>query len=127
MAEDDRRSQSLPAVVGRVIGKVIKGADMPASPDPGERPALRPPQAVQVKGKINADEYDAMGRAKQIVVDAEERAREILNEALAKRDSEYAKAREEAHAEVAANAAAELAKAKMQAGQIIAGAENEIL
>jgi type III secretion protein L len=76
---------------------------------------------------LNAEEYEARGEAKQIIDRANEDAARIVQDAEARRGEVFAKAREEAKAEVMAQAAAELAKAKMQAGQIVAAAENDIL
>jgi type III secretion protein L len=113
---DDRRSGAIP----RVIGKVIKGEGPELAL---ERPVLRPPRP----GVLNAEEFEARKDAQRIKEEAEKQASEVLEQANQQREEVFTKAREEARAEVAAQAAGELAKAKMQAGQILASAENEII
>jgi type III secretion protein L len=115
--DDERRPPS------RVIGKVIKsdgGDGLPSS----EKPILPPPRRG---GVVNAEEYEAMTHAKQIIAEAQKRADEIKAEAHRFKEEVFAKAREEAKADVQARAAEELARAKMQAGQIVAGAEQDVL
>lgn len=102
-------------------GKVIKGD---AAEGVIDKPVLPPPRRA---GVLNAEEFEAHSTAKQIVVDAQKKAEEIKAEARAFRDEVFAKAREEAQADVQARAAEELAKAKMQAGTIVAEAEKDIL
>ncbi len=116
---EDRRGGAV-----RVIGKVIKGGAA-SSEGPAEiasdRPALRPPG----KGVLNAEQFEAMTTASKIIQDAKAEAERILEEAQKQREEVFHKAREEARAEVMAAATAELAKAKMQAGQLLAAAETE--
>jgi type III secretion protein L len=114
--EDERRTSS------RVLGKVIKGAD--EGPGAGEKPALPPPRRGSV---VNAEEFEARMAAKQIIAEAHVKADEIKAEAHRFKEEVFAKAREEAKADVQARAAEELARAKMQAGQIIASAEQDVL
>lgn len=102
-------------------GKVIKGD---AAEGVVDRPILPPPRRA---GVLNAEEFEAHSTAKQIVLDAQKKAEEIKAEARAYRDEVFAKAKEEAQADVQARAAEELAKAKMQAGTILADAEKDIL
>src|SRR5256885_2354285 len=104
-ADEDRRSQGMPAVGGRVVGKVIKGGDAPAAD--GERPALRPPQS---KGVLNSEDYEAMSGAKKILADASAQARQVVEEAMRQKEQVFAEAREAARAEVNVQFAAELAK-----------------
>ena len=106
----------------RVIGKVIKGDVESPSPD---KPVLPPPP--RRASVLNAEEFDAHKRARLIVVEAEKRAEEIKAEALRFRDEVFVKAREEAKADVQAWAAEELARAKMQAGQLLANAQTDAL
>lgn len=113
---DDRRSGAIP----RVIGKVIKGDGQELSLD---RPVLRPPRP----GVLNAEEFEARKEAQRIKEEAERQAQEILEQAHQQREEVFKKAREEARAEVAAQAAGELAKAKMQAGQLLAASEQELI
>jgi type III secretion protein L len=102
-------------------GKVIKGD---AAEGVIDKPILPPPRRA---GVLNAEEFEAHSTAKQIIADAQKKAEEIKAEARAYRDEVFARAREEAQADVQARAAEELARAKMQAGMIIAQAEKEIL
>ncbi|GMU63059.1 MAG: flagellar assembly protein FliH [Myxococcales bacterium] len=102
-------------------GKVIKGD---AAEGVVDKPILPPPRRA---GVLNAEEFEAHSTAKQIVLDAQKKAEEIKAEARAYRDEVFAKAKEEAQADVQARAAEELAKAKMQAGTILVEAEKDIL
>lgn len=117
--EDERRPPS------RVLGKVIKsdssGEHVAGVP---EKPILPPPRRG---GVVNAEEFEAMTTAKQIIADAQKKAEEIKAEALRFKEEVFAKAREEAKADVQARAAEELARAKMQAGQIVSEAEKDVL
>src|SRR5438046_820243 len=90
---DERRpSGSAP----RVIGKVIKGDSGERSPAPaaGAAPARR--------GVVNAEEYEAKTAGKQIIAEAQARAEEIKAEALRFKEEVFAKARDEAKADVQA-------------------------
>ncbi len=114
---DDRRSHG-PAP--RAPGKVIKGDSATES---GDRSVVRAPRP----GVLNSEEFEARTAAQRIKDEAEKAAAEIIAEAERGRGAIFAKAREAARAEVVAQCAVELARAKMQAGQIIAGAENDII
>lgn len=109
--EDDRRN--LP---GRVIGKVIK------SDGAAEQAAARPRPGV-----LNAEEFEARQAAKGIIDEAQKQREEILAEAQKQRVEIFEKAKQEARAEMAAHAATELAKAKLQAGQLLAASEREMV
>lgn len=76
---------------------------------------------------LNAEEYDAHQTAKQIVLDAQRKAEEIKAEALRFKEEIFGKARDEAKADVQARSAEEIARAKMQAGQILADSEKDAL
>jgi type III secretion protein L len=102
-------------------GKVIKGD---AAEGIMDKPVLPPPRRA---GVLNAEEFEAHSTAKQIVLDAQKKADEIKAEARAYRDEVFAKAREEAQADVQSRAAEELARAKLQAGTIVAEAERDIV
>lgn len=118
---DERRPP--PGASPRVIGKVIKGDSGEVSPL-SEKPLLPPPRRG---GVVNAEEYEAKTAGKQILAEAQARAEEIKAEALRFKEEVFAKARDEAKADVQARAAEELARAKMQAGQIIADSEKDVL
>lgn len=106
----------------RVIGRVIKGdaADAVASADRPAGPAPR-------RGVLNAEEYDAHQSAKGIIAEAMKKAEEIRTEALHYKEEVFAKAREDAKAEVQARSAEEIARAKMLAGQMLQDSEKEII
>lgn len=126
MSDDGPREERRPSTSGsapRVIGKVIKSDGADAAPL-SEKPVLPPPRRA---GVVNAEEFEAHTTAKQIIIDAQKKAEEIKAEALRFKEEVFAKAREEAKADVQARAAEELAKAKMQAGQIVADAEKDVL
>jgi type III secretion protein L len=111
--------------VARVIGKVIKSDGVDSASLNENKPLLPPPP--RRAGVLNAEEYEAHTVAKQIVLDAQKKAEEIKAEALRFKEEVFAKAREEAKAEVQAWAAEELARAKMQAGQLLAQSEQAAL
>ena len=124
---DERRPASAPP---RVIGKVIKsgGSDsgeiQPLSAAPaGGGGGAAPPR----RGVVNAEEYEAKTVGKQIIAEAQARAEEIKAEALRFKEEVFSKARLEAKADVQARQAEELARAKLQAGQIIADSEKDVL
>lgn len=122
---DERRSAtsgSLP----RVIGKVIKSGDPGDSPvvERERVPSAPPPRRA---GVLNAEEFEAHGTAKQIVLEAQKKAEEIKAEALRFKEEVFARARDEAKAEVQARAAEELARAKMQAGSLLVDSEQNAL
>jgi type III secretion protein L len=119
---DDRRAQSVSAP--RVIGKVIKSENSEVMAQPIDRAPAPPPRRPAV---LNAEEYDAKTASKQIIAEAQARAEEIKAEAFRFKEEVSASAREEARADVQARAAEELARAKIQAGQIVADAENVIV
>lgn len=111
-----------------MIGKVIKGDSGEISPlvsvaSGGGGGGGAPPR----RGVVNAEEYEAKTTAKQIIAEAQARAEEIKAEALRFKEEVFAKARDEAKADVQARQAEELARAKMQAGQIIADSEKDVL
>src|SRR5688500_7443615 len=113
MADDgapgDRRSGVIPSTRG--IGRVIKGGGAAAEAEPSERPALRPPQKG---GVMSSENFEATSTAQKIVAEAEQRYAEIIAKANQEKDQIFEKAREDARAQVMAEASAEIAKAKMQ-------------
>lgn len=121
--DDGPRDERRPATgTPRVIGKVIK-SDSGESAPLNEKPLLPPPR----RGVVNAEEYEAKTVGKQIIAEAQVKAEEIKAEALRFKEEVFARAREEAKADVQARAAEELARAKMQAGQMLADAEKDVL
>jgi len=121
---DDSSSGERRSSGGRVVGKVIKRGGGDGDSVSAEKPLLRPPPRA---GVLNAEEYEAHTQAKQIVLDAQRRADEIKAEAIRYKEEVFAKAREEAKADVQARQAEEIARAKMEAGQIVANAEHDVV
>jgi len=109
---------------GRVVGKVIKRGEGGSESASAEKPLLRPPPRA---GVLNAEEYEAHTEAKRIILDAQRRADEIKAEAIRYKEEVFAKAKEEARADVQARQAEEIARAKMEAGQIIANVEKDVI
>lgn len=123
--DDSERRPAPPGSGGNQrLSKVIRGDA--ANPDNplNDKPLLRPPPRA---GVVNAEDFEAMTSGKQIVADAQKKAAQIIEEANRERDSIFAKAAEDARAEVVAKQSEEIARAKMQAGQILADAESDIL
>lgn len=117
-SRDDRRGVPFGS---RLAGKVIKSeAADGAAPEKAQASAPRRPAV------LNAEEYDAHSAAKQIIAEAQKKAEEIKTEARAYRDEVFAQARQEAQADVEARSAEELARAKLQAGQLLAESEHDI-
>ncbi len=98
-------------------GKVIKSV----APEAGEKRS--PPRGAVV----NAEEFDARQGARGIIDEANRKAQEIIESAQAAKEAAVFKARQDARAEVLAQSSTEIAKAKMQAGQVLAAATNDIL
>lgn len=89
-----------------------------------DKPLLRPPPRANV---VNAEEFEARQTAKQIVEEAHQRAKEIVEAAHADRERIFDEARQEARAVVRSEFSEELARAKMQAGQILKDSERDVL
>lgn len=106
------------------IGKVIKG-DATAEPVVStERPVLRtPPRA----GVMNAEVFEARQSAQGILEEAQREKERILEEAEREREEMLAKAREQGRQEGLAQATEIILRAKMQAGEILAGQEQELV
>ena len=124
MDDSERRPAGPNSGQGPRLNKVIRGdAATPDGPQ-YEKPILRPPPRA---GVVNAEEYEARTTAKDIVADAHKRAEELVAEAHREKDKVFAKATEDARADVMAKASEEIARAKMQAGQILADSEKDII
>jgi type III secretion protein L len=115
--EDDK-----PRIIG---GKVLRGGGSSSAIPPVERPALgaAPPR----RGVVSSEDFEAKQSANKIIVDAHAKAEEIIRDAERRKEEIFHKAAEEARAEVMAKASEELARAKMQAGQIIKATELDIV
>ncbi|SEK51671.1 type III secretion protein L [Stigmatella aurantiaca] len=103
------------------IGKVIKG-DVTPDPVP-ERSAPRPSRA----GVMNADVFEARQSAQGILEEAQREKERILAEAQREREDVLAKAREQGRQEGLAQATELLLRAKMQAGEMLAGQEKDVI
>ncbi|SEU09340.1 FliH/SctL family protein [Stigmatella erecta] len=103
------------------IGKVIKG-DVAQEPVP-ERSAPRPARA----GVMNADIFEARQSAQGILEEAQREKERILAEALREREDVLAKAREQGRQEGLAQATELLLRAKMQAGEMLASQEQDVI
>src|SRR3954447_25922967 len=103
------------------IGKVIKGdgSSSEASLSDSPRPALRPPRA----GVVNSEEFEARNDAKGIIQQAQEKARQILADAEAKRDAKLADGREEGRQEGLASVTDLIVKAKIARDEMLASVE----
>jgi type III secretion protein L len=105
------------------IGKVIKG-DSGAEPLPGgDRPVLRPPRP----GVMNAEVFDARQTAQGIIEEAHRERERILAEAQREREDLLTKTREQGRQEGLAQATETLLRAKMQAGEILAQQERDVV
>ena len=107
------------------IGKVIKGDGSGAEPAVApERPmGPRPTRA----GVMNADVFDARQSAQGIIEEAHKEKERILAEAQREREDVLAKARELGRQEGLAQATEVLLRAKMQAGEMLAANEHDIV
>ena len=105
------------------IGKVIKG-DSGMEPLPGgDRPVLRPPRP----GVMNAEVFDARQTAQGIVEEAQREKERIIAEAQREREDLLARTREQGRQEGLAQATETLLRAKMQAGEILAQQERDVV
>ncbi len=102
------------------IGKVIKGEGLP---EPlGDKSAVRPRAGV-----VSAETYDAKQEAEQIRAEAKRQAAAMLQEARAQCEAEKQNARQAGLEQGKAEANEYLLKAKLQVGQLLDGAEKEIV
>ena len=105
------------------IGKVIKG-DSGSEPLPGgDRPVLRPPRP----GVMNAEVFEARQGAQGIIEEAQREKERIIAEAQREKEDMLAKAREQGRQEGLAQATETLLRAKMQAGEILAREERDVV
>lgn len=105
------------------IGKVIKGDGAEAVVS-AERPlAPRPTRA----GVMNAEIFEARQSAQGILEEANKEKERILAEAQREREEVLAKAREQGRQEGLAQSTEVLLRAKMQAGQMLANNERDVI
>ena len=105
------------------IGKVIKGdgaGDLAVST---ERPLARASRA----GVMNAEVFEARQTAQAIIEEANKEKERILAEAQREREEVLAKAREQGRQEGLAQASELILRAKMQAGEILASQEKDLI
>lgn len=119
--EDDGRSNAPARFSGP--GRVIKGGTSPDSS--GEKAVGRPAQPRAAV--VNAEEFEARQASRGIIEEAQRKAAEIIDEANQQKADIFEKSREEARQEVLAQASEELARAKMQVGQMIEAAESQVV
>jgi type III secretion protein L len=105
------------------IGKVIKGDGSAEAGVSTDRPLARPARA----GVMNAEIFDARQSAQGIVEEANKEKERILAEAQREREDVLAKAREQGRQEGLAQATEVLLRAKMQAGQMLANNERDVI
>ncbi len=124
MDDSERRPAPPNSGGAQRLSKVIRGDA--ANPDNplNDKPVLRPPPRA---GVVNAEAFEALTEAKQIIETARKQEAEIIADANRRREEVFAAAKKDAKAEVVATQAEEIAKAKMQAGQILANAEADII
>jgi type III secretion protein L len=119
----------------RGLGKIIRG---PLPGNSSELEAIASSRLPIRSSVVTGKEFEAHSKAKNIVEEAQQKAQniieeaqqqaqELLDEAERQRELFFQGVREEASAEGMAQAAAELAKAKMQAGSILAEATPELI
>ena len=112
----------------RIFGKIIRGS-LPTETSALEAIVSAP---LPIRSPVvRVEEFEAHAKAKSILEEAEQKAQELIEEAVRQRALIFQEAREtareEALAEVAVQAATELARAKMQAGSLLAEAEPELI
>jgi type III secretion protein L len=105
------------------IGKVIKGDGSAEPVLAPERTSTRPPRA----GVMNAEVFDARQSAQGIIEEANREKERILAEARREREEVLAKAREDGRQEGLAQSTEVLLRAKMQAGDMLASQEQDII
>ena len=105
------------------ISKVIKRDGMAEPAVSPERPVLRAPRS----GVMNAEVFEAHQSAQSILEEAQKEKERILAEAQREREEVLAKAREQGRQEGLAQASEVLLRAKMQAGEMLAAHEQDII
>lgn len=76
---------------------------------------------------LNSEEFEAKSAAQKIIEEAKAQAAEILAQAERDKEDIFAQAQAEGAEAAAAEATGELAKAKMQAGQVLADSEASLV
>lgn len=106
------------------IGKVIKGD---GSGEPAVAPERPLPPRPARSGVMNAEVFDARQSAQGIIEEANREKERILAEARREREEVLAKAKEQGRQEGLAQATEVLLRAKMQAGEMLASQEKDII
>jgi type III secretion protein L len=107
------------------IGKVIKGDGSGEAVVSNDRPSMAPRPARA--GVMNAEVFDARQTAQGIIEEANREKERILAEAQREREDVLAKAREQGRQEGLAQSTEVLLRAKMQAGEMLASNEKDII
>jgi len=102
------------------VGKVIKGDSSPV--DSSDRVMRAPRQGV-----VSAEDYEAKSTAKEIVAEAQRKRDEILADAQRQRDILLARSREEGRQLGLAQVSEQIARAKLQAGEMLAQHEQDVI
>jgi len=109
----------------RGLGKIIRG-NLPG--DLSELEAIATsPLPIRSPVIVRAEESEAYSKAKEIIENAHRKAQELIEDAERQRELIFQEAREEAFEEVAAQAVTELARAKTQAGSMLAQAKPNLI
>jgi type III secretion protein L len=106
------------------IGKVIKGDAAAEAVVSSERPPLARPTRA---GVMNAEIFEARQSAQGILEEAHKEKDRILAEAQREREEVLAKAREQGRQEGLAQSSEVLLRAKMQAGEMLANNEKDVI
>jgi type III secretion protein L len=106
------------------VGKVIKSDGMPPEPLV-ERPSLRPQRPGP--GVVSGEEWDARKEAAGIQADAKRKYEGIVADAEAKRTEIFEKAERDGREQGLAQMTEQIARAKIQAGEILAQHEQDVI
>jgi type III secretion protein L len=106
------------------VGKVIKNDA--SFPEPVmDRPVQRPQRPGP--GVVSGQEWDAQKAAAEIQVEAKRKADEIIADAQAKREEIFEKAKKEGREQGLAEMTEQITRAKIQAGELLARSEKDVI
>jgi type III secretion protein L len=106
------------------VGKVIKSDG--SFPEPVmERPVQRPQRPGP--GVVSGQEWDAQKAAAEIQVEAKRKADEIIADAQAKREAIFEDAKKQGREQGKAEMTEQIARAKIQAGELLAQHEQDVI
>ena len=106
------------------LGKVIKSDGMPPEPVV-ERPSVRPQRPGP--GVVSGQEWDAQKAAAGIQAEAKRKFEEMIADAEAKREEIFEKARKDGREQGLAEMTEQIARAKIQAGELLARHEQDVI